>query len=347
MAIARTYEQQRLWADAARQYESWLDRFTNNPARPSAEFCRAQAVWHAGDDTNAFNFFTNFVAVYPSNELALEARWHIAYFYYSTGAFGASENEFQLIALNWPASDDHWEALMMAGRSAAGRQAWNDAADYFNKKLAGDTNCPTQLRFKALFAYADTLISQTSTNKLEDYRKAKDYFDVICQQYSTNQLALLACGRKADCLLQLAQSSSDLALAAQGFEEILTNSTGLTTALTRSIAKVGLGIVLEKQAADPSASSPSSLRNRALDQYLDVLFGKVLGERETADEYWTGRAGLEAVRLAGEMQAWQKVINICDALGTKLPQMAPRLGKRKQEAIDNLNRQAVSTAKSM
>ena len=347
LAIARTYEQQKLWTNAAERYESWLDRFTNDPARPSAMWCRAQAVWYAGDETNAFSFFTNFVALYPSNELALEARWHIGDFYYNIGAFGAAENEFQLIALNWPASEDHWEALMMAGRAAAGRQAWGDAADYFNKKLASDTNCPAQIRFKALFAYADTLISQPSTNKLEDYRKAKEYFDVICQQYSTNELAPLACGRKADCLLQLAQSGSDLVLAAQAFQDILTNSPALTTTLTRSIAKVGLGIVLEKLAADPAARDVSALRGQALDQYLDVLFGKVVGDKEVADEYWTGRAGLEAIRLAGEMQAWQKVINICDALGSRLPQMAPRLSKRKQEAMDNLSRQAVSTAQKI
>jgi TolA-binding protein len=348
LAIARTYEQQRLWGDAARHYEFWLDRFTNDPARPSAAYCRAQALWYAGDETNAFISFTNFAALYPSNELSLEARWHIADFYYNTGSFGAAENEFQLIALNWPGSEQHWEALMMAGRAAVGRQAWNDAADYFNKKLAADTNCPAHLRFQALFACADTLISQTSTNKLEDYRKAKEYFEVICQQYSTNRLAVLACGRKADCLLQLAQSGADLVLAADGFQQILTNTTpGLTTVLTRSIAKVGLGVILEKLAADPAARDASTLRNQALDQYLDVLFGKIIGPEEVADEYWTGRAGLEAIRLASETQAWQKVINICDALGAKLPQMTARLSKRRQEAIDNLNRQAVSTAKSM
>src|SRR5262249_34923297 len=104
-----------------------------------------------------------------------------------------------------------------------------------------------------------------------------------------------------------------------------TNSPGLTTTLTRSIAKVGFGIVLEKQAADPGVADPVPLRNQALDQYLDVLFGKVIGDKEIADDYWTARAGLEAIRLAGEMQAWQKVVNICDTLGAKLPQMASRL----------------------
>src|SRR5205814_3559851 len=48
LAIARTYEQENNWSDAVRDYELWLASFTNDLARPRAEFCRALAWSHAG-----------------------------------------------------------------------------------------------------------------------------------------------------------------------------------------------------------------------------------------------------------------------------------------------------------
>ena len=271
--------------------------------------------------------------------MALEARWWVADYYFKVGAYGAAENDYQVIALNWPESAAHWQALMMAGRAAVARQAWTDAADYFLNKIAGKTNCPTQLHFQALYAYGDTLMSgQTSTNKLEDYRNAKRYFEKICQEYSTNTLGLLACGQRANCLLQLAQSGEDLAVAADAFKEILTTTnSSLADASTRSIAKVGLGIVLEKQAADPATTDPAELRNQALDQYLDVLFGKFVRENEVADEWWMRKAGREALRLAGEMQQWAKVVKICESLAAKLPKLGPSLEDQRRRALENLS----------
>jgi TolA-binding protein len=338
LAIARTHEQENGWLKAVETYDGWLNSFTNHAARPEAMFYRAQAMFHAGNGTNAYSSFTNFVAQYPTNKLTPMAQWWIADFRYNSGAYVAAENDYQIIAANWPGTEMRYEALMMAGRAAFLRQGWNDAINYF-ATLAKDTNCPTHLHFRALYAYGDTLMAQVSTNKTEDYQNASQYFETICQQYSTNYLAVLACGEKAKCLLQLATSGAGLTNAAEAFKAVLTNSV-YADGTAKSIARVGLGVVLEKQGAVVTGSEQTALRGEALDQYLRVLYGLDLKQAD-GDEYWTKVAGNEAIRLASEMQEWEKVIRICERMAEKLPQIAPAFNELRRKAMENL-----ATAKS-
>jgi TolA-binding protein len=330
LAIARTYEQENNWAKAGERYDEWLPRFTNHAARAEAMYYRAQALDRAGNETNAYSGFTNFVAEFPKHPLTPYAQWRVADYYYEKGAYRAAENDYQIIGGNWPRTELGYQALLMAGRAAYARQGWNDAAEYFSK-LAKETNCPVDLHFQALFAYGDTLMNQDS----HDYLNARKVFDTICQQYATNYLAVLATGQKASCLLQLAGTNSELASALEAFCAV-TNSPQ-ADAKARSIAKVGMGVVLEKQAEGaPGPEQAAALRWQALNQYVDVLFGTCLKENETGDEYWTRVAGREAVRLAFQMQEWLKVVKICERVAERLPQMAPLLDEQKRKALENL-----------
>jgi TolA-binding protein len=335
LAIARTYEQETNWAKAVGTYDGWLREYTNHSARPEAMFYYGQALFHVGDETNAYASFTNFLAAYPKHPLAAQAQWSIADRYYQTEAYQKAENDFQLIALNWPGTDLSYEALMMAGRAAYSRQGWNDATNYFERVIKA-TNCSPELHFSAIFAYADTVMSQVSTNKEADYVKASEYFDKICQQYPTNHLAVLACGERAVCLLQLARSGVGLTNAAQAFSAVLTNDV-YADGHAVTVAKVGLGVVFEKQAAVASAPDQSALRYAALDQYLDVLDGRYLKGPE-GDEFWTREAAMCGVRLASDMQEWQKVINFCDRIIEKVPSSAPSFEEPRRKAVDNLAR---------
>jgi tetratricopeptide (TPR) repeat protein len=335
LAIARTYEQEDDWPAAISAYNQWLEIFTNHAARPEAMFYRGQAMFHAGDDTNAYNSFTNFIALYPSNALAAQAQWCIADHYWNTGSYQRAENDYQIVARSWPGTKMGYEALMMAGRAAFLRQGWSDAINYF-KQLAKETNCPADVHFRALYAWADTLMSQVSTDKTGDYRGANELFERICQQYSTNYLAARACGERAICLLQLARSGVDLAESADAFRAVITNSV-YADGKAISIAKVGLGVVLEKQAAAMNGDEQADLKKSALGQYMDVLDGLYLKEKE-GDEFWTKEAGLSAIRLASEMEEWEKVVKICDRMAGKLPQIAPTFEEQKRKAIENSSR---------
>lgn len=334
-AIARTYEQEANWPKAVDTYTAWLGEFTNHSARAEAMFYRGQALFHTGDETNAYACFTNFVAEFPKHPLAGQAQWSIADRYFQTGAYQKAENDFQLVALNWPGTGLAYEALMMAGRAAYLRQGWSDAKTYFERVLQA-TNCATHLHFSALFAYADTWMTQVSTNKDADYLTASGYFDKICEQYPTNHLATLACGEKAMCLLQLARNGSGLTNAADAFRAVITNEV-YADGHAISVAKVGLGVVLEKQAAAATASEQPALRTEALDQYLDVLDGRYLKESD-GDEFWTREAAMSGVRLATEMKEWEKVISFCDRITEKVPSAAPSFEEPRRKAVENLSR---------
>jgi hypothetical protein len=214
---------------------------------------------------------------------------------------------------------------MMAGRSAMRRYGWNDASDYFFK-LSQDTNCPTDMRFQALFALGNVYMAQDSTNKTADYAEAIGIFDKICQQYGTNRLGALAWGEKASCYLQWAQSPYQLTNAVAAFQNVIDAPAADVTA--RSIAKVGIGVVLERQAEQSPAPEQLPLRRRALDQYLDVLSKSEAKEGEEPDLFWIKESGLKAVRLATDIQDWSVAEHVCERLLELLPQLRPALEQR-------------------
>lgn len=305
LAIARTYELQNQWTNAIPQYDQWLAQFTNNPARPRAEYFRARADFEAGRETNALRAFTAFVADYPTNELAPMAQWWVADYYYSAGNFWEAEKNYQLCYqnTNWPPSELSYQAQMMAGRSAFGRQGWKDARDYFTT-LALNTNCPAgvppetfnMLRAQAFFALGDTLLAQDSTNRLADAQDAISAFNQIFYLCPSNQLAVLAWGEKANCFL----TSQDYGAASNAFQMVLDSP--LAAPAARSMAKVGQGVILEKLAEQKSGPERGQLLLLASNSYLDVYDGKILRDGEKADPYWKRKAGIEAARLQAEMK---------------------------------------------
>ncbi len=337
LAIARTYEQEKKWPQAIQQYEDWLACFTNHPARPRAEYFRAWANFQADNDTNALTLFTNFVAQSPPNDFTQLAQWWVADYYLATGNPQKAEENYQLLykSTNWPPSRLTYQAQIMAGRAAVLRQGWKDAIGYFTN-LTSDLNCPTDLWVQAMFDYGDTLMRQDSTNKLADYEEAIRVFSKICESFPTNQLAARAWGEKANCLLQWARSSRDFEPAAKAFQEVLAAAGADVTA--RSMAKVGLAVVLEKQAQQKTGAEQSALLESALDHYVDVFYGKTVlrGDDDQPDLFWTKKAGLEAGRLAEALQRWSQALSVYQRLTNLLPSVSATLESRIQNAEKNL-----------
>ncbi|HVV00680.1 MAG TPA: tetratricopeptide repeat protein, partial [Verrucomicrobiae bacterium] len=325
LAIGRSYERERDWARAAQVYQGWLGRYTNSPLVPDAEYQLALATFQTGNETNALSGFTNFLARFPTNHLAPWAERWVADFYYNHGEYSRAENDYQLLSRNWPGTSLAYEGRMMAGRAAMRRYGWSDASDYF-LKLWNDTNSPVDLRFQALFALGDVYMSQDSTNKAADYAQAIGIFDRICQSYGTNRLGALAWGEKASCYLQWAQAPDQLTNAVDAFENLIKAPAASITA--RSIARVGLGVVLERQAGQSPAAEQLALRRRALDAYLDVLSRADLREGELPDLFWIKESGLKAVRLASDLQEWSIAERACGRLIELLPQLRPSLEQR-------------------
>jgi TolA-binding protein len=306
LAIARTYEQEQNWPAAIGQYESWRNDFpTNARLRWQADYALAQANFQAGNEANALTLFTNFVVQFSTNGLAPLAQWWVADHYFRLGGtnYVDAERDYQMLYqnTNWQGlplvyTNLAYQARMMAGRAAMGREGYKDAIDHFTT-LTSDTNCPVDLNAQALFAYGGALMlwdSPDTNNPLANFQLATNVFNQICQLYPTNELNAQAWIEIGDCDLQLGTFDAATNAYAQVF-----SPNAPATISARSRAQIGFGIALEKKAA-AAGGDQTTLLQLALNNYLDVFYsrvGKNLRDGEEADPFWVKKAGLQALPL--------------------------------------------------
>jgi len=152
---------------------------------------------------------------------------------------------------------------------------------------------------------------------------------------------VLALGEKAICLLQWEQSTHLYEQSSNAFYQVFTNALADNTA--RSIAKVGLGVVLEKQAETKTGQERNRLLTQALNHYLDVFLGTngVLNTNQEPNLFWTEKAGLESARLAAspELRQWQTALGVYQRLKEMLPALRPRLEKNILKVQEQLNQE--------
>jgi TolA-binding protein len=337
LAIARTYEQEADWEAAVLVYNAWVTNFTNHPARPRAEFHRAWASSQAGDEAGGLNLFTNFVAAFPTNDLAPLAQNWIADYFFRQGDYKSAEENYQLLFQKWPASELAFPAMMMAGRAAVARQGLADAAGYFTN-LINHPQCPPNLLGQALFAYGDTLMSlppRETNQPLANVADAVPVFRTVQELFPTNDIADLALGRLGDCYLQLgAQDSKQYDEALRAYGEVVDSPRA--SVAVRSQAEYGMALVREKQALLQADPERSRLLKIALNHYVNILVATNLRENENAEPAWLKRAGLAAARLAEDLHEWQQVVRICEHIQSVLPTLGPSLERRKARAEEQL-----------
>jgi TolA-binding protein len=321
LAIARTYEQEQNWPAAIGKYDQWLTDHPTNRLRPQADYALALADFRAGNETNAFVRFTNFAAQFPTDELAPLAQWWVADHFFRAGDFVDAEKNFQLFFQNFPTNDLGYQARMMAGRAAMGRLGYSDAIRYFTS-LTSDTNCPPDLDAKALFAYGSALMQGGATgtnNPSANFEQATTVFGRICQLYPTNELGVLAWGEIGDCDLQLAAYDA----ATNAYAQVIASPFANISA--RSRAQIGFGLVLEKRAAQVDGGDQTALLQLALQNYLDVLYGKNLHDGEKPDSFWVKKAGLQAAALAEALGEWPQAVAVYRRLEDLLPPLRESL----------------------
>lgn len=323
LALARTYEQQNNWPAAIGIYDRWMKQYTTNTSLlPQVEYARAWANFQAGDETNALRLFTNFIAQFPRNGLAPVAQWWVGDYFYRAGDFVNAEKNYQLLFQDWPVSSLAYPACMMAGRAALARQGYSDAIGYFTK-LTSDTNCPPDLFVQALFAYGGALMQEPSpdtNNPLANFGQAIQVFKAIGQTYPQSEQAALAWGEIGDCYLQLAgqpQGAHFYDDATNAYAQVINSPQA--DAAARSQAQLGIGLVLEKRAAQAVGRDKTALLQQALQNYLDVLYGSNLRAGESADPFWVKKAGLQAASVAETLGKWPQAVNIYRRLEELLP----------------------------
>jgi tetratricopeptide (TPR) repeat protein len=321
LAVARTYEREQDWPSAIGQYENWRNDFPTNALRPQADYALARANFQAGNETNAFGLFTNFIVQFPTNELAPLAQYWVAEHYFRLGGtnYVAAERNYKMLYqnTNWQGSPLIYPARLMAGRAAMGLPSYKDAIDHFTS-LTSDTNCPPDLNAQALFAYGSALMLQDSpdTNKpLANFQLAMNVFSQICQLYPTNEPGALAWCEIGDCAMQLTNYDAATNAYAQVFNPPFANISA------RSRAQIGFGLVLEKRAAQVGGGDQTALLQLALQNYLDVLYGKNLHDGEMPDWFWVKKAGLQAAGVAETLGEWPQAVAVYQRLEDLLPSL--------------------------
>ena len=331
LARAQTYEQENKLPEAIAEYTRWLARYTNCPARPQAEYCLALDQFLSGNQTNAFLLMTNFVARHPTNQFTPLALWWIGSYHLNNHEELEALKAFKLILdTNFPPTSLNYLARMMAGRAAFLSQVdWKDAIKYFTD-LINDAGCPADLRLQAMFAYGDTLMTQDSTNRADDYATAIKVFGRICQDYPTNRQVFLAYGQKANCHLQwalLTRQYDDLTNALQAYQRVLDMTNADVNA--RSMALVGQAKVLEKQAEQKTGPERKALLEKAINKYMDVFYPwKNLREGEVAESFWVAKAGQDLAALLtepSEVRNWRQAISVYEDLKKAVPELGPVL----------------------
>jgi TolA-binding protein len=321
LAVARTYEREQNWPAAVTNYEDWLIDFPTNALRPQVSYALAQANFQAGNETNAFLLFTNFVTQFHTNELAPLAQWWVADYFFRQPDYANAERNYKFVFENWPASPLAYQAKMMAGRAAVARLGYAAAIrDYFIK-LEQDTNCPIELRLQATFAHGTALMlsDPADTNQpLANFQLATNLFAQICELYPTNELGVLAWNEIGKCALQLSAFDQ----ATNAYAQVVDSTYAGISA--RSQAQVGLGIVLEKMAAQAPDEERRGLYDQALENYLAVWDSRF----ETNDPLWVKKAGLQILPLAGQLGA-ADLNKFIDDLEGLFPQLRESLEKKR------------------
>ncbi len=334
LAIAQTFVEEKNWPVALAEYDRWVTNFANHPLRPQGEFSRALVFDKAGQETNAFNMFTNFVAQFPSNNLAPIAQNWVADFYWNHEDYRNAEKSYQELFQKFNSSPElGYRARLMAGRSAYDRSNYGEAATYFTdliNLLDKNTNASAALTGEALFALADTRYQDFLANTNNDVGEAIKAFTRITKD-EMNPLAPLALGRIGECYFQLggrdaAQAESSYKNAADFFGLVM--NSGQADSAARSYAEVCLGNVCVKQAEIRTGLEKKAWIDAALTHYMNVVTQGNLRDGESFDAKWVYEAGIAAARVCENSGQWEQAGNIYRLLSKRLPPLSAALEKK-------------------
>ena len=327
LAIARAFELEQNWPAALANYTDWRRDFATNSLRSQADYALAQVNFHAGNEAAALGLFTEFVAQHPADTNAPLAQWWIADHFFRAGNFVGAETNYEAVFQNpaWKSSPLFFEAQMMAGRAAMGRTSFKEAAAYFTA-LITDTNCPDELGGRARFAAGAALMHMESADAnatLVSLQSATNLFSQLIQKNPTNEIAARAWGGLGDGATQM----GELAVATNAYARAA--GTNLTSDVAvRSRAQVGLGLALEKMAAQATGAERTNLLSLALDNYRAVFDGANLADGQVQDLFWTKKAGLQAAPLVGLLDSPEAEKNFYLRLKKLLPQLSAQVDKK-------------------
>ena len=301
LAHARTFALEGKWLEASELYGKWSAAHTNHPGVAQVEFDRARFTWKAGQDTNAFQAFTNFVSRFPKHPLAAQALYAIGDYYFNPPRqqWSLAEQNYQQVfqSTNWNRPDLACQARLAAASSAFYRQGYDDAQSYLTNLL--NAACSQDIIAEGLFLLGDVLTEKRitgGTNKLDNFQQAMVPFKRITLMGPTNRFEPLAWGRIGDCQLQLASEYPEsYTEATNAYFKVLESKRTDVPPAARKQAKVGIALALEKRAEGRPPKEAAALLDQALTHLLDIVYA---ADPNDPPEDWLKRAAQNAARLA-------------------------------------------------
>jgi outer membrane protein assembly factor BamD (BamD/ComL family) len=330
-AVGRTFEREQNWAAAATNYEAWLSEYHTNALRPHVEYARDWAVAQAGDEARAFELFTNFVGEYTNtligqytNTLTPLALWWLAdhYFRLGTTNYGQAELYYQRISDSYQNDTLAAPARLMAGQAAMRLFNYPEAANVYFMPLISATNCSSDLRDRAIFAYAEASLRMFVSSSDTNYASLQDVTNYLAQVYpetATNVTGAIAWCETGDLDLQMGA----LDAATNAYAQVI--AAPFATPELRNRAQVGLGNILKKKADGLPPDLQQPLYLLALNNYEDVFYN-VSG---LSDPWWAKEAALQALPLMPQLQKGN-VDQFIDSVERWLPSLKDTMEKKRQ-----------------
>jgi outer membrane protein assembly factor BamD (BamD/ComL family) len=305
LSHARTFALENKWPEAIDLYTKWTASNPTHPALAQAEFDRAWFHSKAGQETNAFQAFTNFVTRFPTNVLAARVQYWIGNYYFNPPReqWPLAEQSYQQVfqSTNWSVPDLACQARMAAARTAFFRQSYSDAKNHLTNLI--NSACSPDIVAEAWFVLGDVLIEErlpNPTNVLENFKQARIAFDRITRMGPTNRFEPLAWGKIGDCYFQLAAADPPSYLdATNAYFKVLESKRSDVPVAARNQAEVGIALTLDKMSENRPPKEAAALQQQALDHLLNVVYAAGGAE---PDDHWKKRAAQNAARLAEKLK---------------------------------------------
>jgi tetratricopeptide (TPR) repeat protein len=316
-AIARTYGFEGDWPEALQGYGQWVTNYPKDPLLAEVEFERALACDKAGQESNALQLMTNFVARFDSNHLAPWAQNWIADYYYNLGDYPKAEIHYEELYDKWPNAEGDlaYRARFMAGKAAFLRQDPGEAESYFTN-LINLPATPPAIRNEAYSALADAIYKLDPTNTLS-LSQAIAAESKLTNGAPTNAAAAPAFGRLGDFYYQ----GKDYVGARQMYGAALVCGDVIDKA-TRCQAEIGLG----------NAALMLQQTNEAL-----LHFNTVLYHIDDPGPFWTGQAGQAAAGVLEDLGQWEAAKNVYQRVLNTAPTLRPLLERKIAAAQQNMD----------
>jgi len=334
LAIAKSHAYETNWVSAIQEYDRWIGRYTNHISFPHAAFDQAWVYYRSGDETNALKLFTNYVARFPTNNLAPLAQYWVADYFYRQQAWDTAEINYKLLIQNTNLvnSDLGHQSRLMAGKSAFFRLAYDNARDYLAPFVStfGDVTNPPPAVLEAFMVLGDVELSTLvtgETNRWNKYGNAITVFSRVATKCGVGtRWEPLARGKMAACHVQLAEfDPSRLDAAATNYYQAMISRFADVT--TRSEAQVGFGHVLELQAKLKPEPARRALLEQALEHYLKAFYAE---NEKRPDPYWVKTAGLKAADLAVHLNLYDQAKRTYTRLLNQLPSLSQTIEAKLQ-----------------